>query len=249
MTLRELALMSKSLYDLSDNRIAMSQRVWQYGLTENPFWSDQIKALKKQERILQEAIEEEAIEMGFGDMMRVKGVGPRTVGGIVMHIIKTERIYHKNGKYKKTVFLDELKDFPSIASLWHYAGFHVVCANCGCTDRVCRNKETITTGLGEKKNKYTGCGNFVPTAAKKRRGKPVDWDNKFRSRLLSIASSLFRTGGPYSDIYKEERVKAIEKHPDWSKGRTFNHAKRRMIKRLLKDFWEAYLKEDYKTFV
>jgi len=250
MGLAEIAVLTKTLYDLSDFRISLGNRIRAYGM-EDIWYVDQFKDLKSMEYQYEKQLKKLLIENDFGDMLDVKGIGVRTVGSIVMFTIESERIKDDAGKFVETMFKNNLKSFRGLRSLWHYAGLHVVCANCGLTDAGCKNVRHVQVvkfaKVGEKPKimEYIGCGNFVPTAAKLRKGKPVNWNEAFRKRLLSIGSQMFRIrGSPYRHIYDEEREKAKEKHPDWSKGRTFNHAKRLMVKQLLKDFYNAYLREE-----
>jgi len=76
-------------------------------------------------------------------------------------------------------------------------------------------------------------------APKERRGQKVDWSSRFRKWLIRVGQALIRSKGPYRQIYDEERLRS-EKNPlhvDWNKGHHFNHAKRLMVKQLLKDWF------------
>lgn len=244
MGVKDIAILTKTLYDVQSLKIALAARMRAYSLENKQEYKDTLKELKSREGRCVRILKQELIDGGYGHMLEISGVGPKTVGSLVMYTAKTERICDKKGKYKFTRIHDELKIFPSAVSLRHYAGLHVVCKNCGCVEPICKSKGTTSYMRGDNEHKFTGCGNFVPAAARKLRGKPMDWNDKLRSRLLSIGSSMYRVKGPYRDIFREKRAKAIEKHPDWTKGHTFNYAKRATLVQLLNHFYKLYLRED-----
>jgi len=242
--LDDVALLTKTLYDITEFRISLANRMRQYGLADQPFqwWPDRLKEVKAMERDFQKELKDRLSKAGFDKFMDIKGIGPRVAGAIIMYVVKTERLHDEKGKYIGTRFYDEFMKFKGARSLFHYAGLIPICKYCGLTESQCVNEQSVIVRVGKEDKEFIGCGDYEAKAAKERRGKPVTWNPSFRKRLLSLASSLFRTGGPYADIYKRERAKAEESHPDWAKGARFNHAKKMMMRQLLKDFYFEYLK-------
>jgi len=239
----EIALTTKSLYDLTANRITLSSRMRQYGLKTNLDWQEILKQYIHLEREYEKKLVELINQTKFAPMLKVKGLGARIAGGLIMHLIKSERIYSKtktdkNGdpRYVGTKFLDELRSFNSFQSLIHFAGQHQRCKNCGYSQKDCK------------------CGKLELVIAKERRGFPVDWSPTFRKWLLNIASSLYRSSAsdaPYEIIYKQALQKSLQNpnHVNWDKKNPKNthhknHARRIMIRQLLKDFYNNFMRNE-----
>ena len=232
MPLVNIALLTRSLYDIAHARISLNNRIRAYNLQTDTDWKSRKKTLEHLEYEYEKHLEKQLEQTTYSPMLDVKGIGSRTVGGLIMHLIETERIEDSNGKYKQTLFHNTLKHFDGVRSLWHYAGFHLRCKHCGLAENKCE------------------CDNAEFVAAKKRRGLPVDWNETFRQWLLGVSSQLIRCmNGPYRQIYEEERAKSEEYHPDWSKGHHFNHAKRLMVKQLLKDFYGNFLSPETQSSI
>jgi len=254
-TLVEIALVAKTLYDLTDNRISLVNRMGAYNLRKNLTWKSYLERMVALEKMYEKKLIDLITQTEYASALNVKGFGPRIVGGLIMHLIATERIYHKtkkdknkNPKYLGTRFLNELRSFNSFQSLNHYAGQHLRCRNCGFSQKDCFVKVTKTM---VNKKTYTGCGKCKEVGleiAKLRKGKPIDWNEGFRKWLLGIRTSLFRSSAkdaPYQIIYTQNLQKSMGNpdRADWTELHHKNHAKRLMIRQLLKDFYNNYMRK------
>lgn len=81
--------------------------------------------------------------------------------------------------------------------------------------------------------KYFGLDVVDGKARRRRRGEKMTWNPFAKVLAWKIGESFVKKPGFFRQMYLEEKEKAKEKHPDWTKGHVHNHAKRVVAKRFL----------------
>lgn len=78
----------------------------------------------------------------------------------------------------------------------------------------------------------------VAPKLKKQRGVKASFDPEAKGLMLGrVADCLLRAKSPYKKIYDEKKQKYIREHPEWSKMKMHNHAKKAMTARFIIDMW------------
>ena len=128
----------------------------------------------------------------------VRGIGPAVSGYLIGAILRADR-------------------FPTVQSLWHYAGLHVVIDDAG-----------------------------VGKAPARRRGQTQTWNPNLKRLCLGVIADLFiKLGGEYKDMYDARKQYELDRKPDMTKMHAHRRARRYMLKAFMKRLWTGWMKLEH----